>query len=168
MKEKCQLNNFGFICNNNVSRNYLWKDAIHYFVKGTNILAGNFVNFLNYFVLNRNQNTSTINIIWRSTIQTKVYCNQTSDNLISAGSVGISNYLTKNNGRKNHTELTNLSQKCSNDEHECSINHSSAISVLDEIRTKNKNSLIIDNLNIDSLSSKFEQLEILLKGKLIS
>ena len=55
-KTNCQLNNFGFICNDNVTSNYLWKDGIHFTDKGTNILAGNFVNFLNYFVLNRNDN----------------------------------------------------------------------------------------------------------------
>ena len=52
LKEKCQLNNFGFICNDNVSRNYLWKDGIHFDDKGTNILGGN-------FVLHRNQNNAT-------------------------------------------------------------------------------------------------------------
>ena len=55
-KTNCQLNNFGFICNDNVTSNYLWKDGIHFTDKGTNILAGNFVNFLNDFVLNRNDN----------------------------------------------------------------------------------------------------------------
>ena len=41
----------------------MWKNGIHYDDKGTNILAGNIINFLNYFVLNRNQNNATINRI---------------------------------------------------------------------------------------------------------
>ena len=56
LKTKCQLNNFGFIWNGNVTMDYLWKDGIHLTDKSTNILAGNFVNFWNYFVLNRNDN----------------------------------------------------------------------------------------------------------------
>ena len=35
-------------------RDYLWKDGICFTEKGTNILTGNFVNFFDYFVLNRN------------------------------------------------------------------------------------------------------------------
>ena len=56
LKTNCQLNNFSFICNDNVLKDYLWKDVIHFTDKGKNILAVNFVNFLNYFVLNRNDN----------------------------------------------------------------------------------------------------------------
>lgn len=41
----------------------MWKNGVHYDDKGTNIVAGNIINFLNYFVLNRNQNNSTINRI---------------------------------------------------------------------------------------------------------
>ena len=52
--------------------------------------------------------------------------------------MGIPNKITQNSGRKNHTEFTNLSQKFDG----------SPISVLDEIRTKNINRLIISNLNI--------------------
>ena len=56
LKANCQLNNFGFICNDNVSRDNLWTDSIHFPDKGTNILTCNVVQFLNYFVLNRNGN----------------------------------------------------------------------------------------------------------------
>lgn len=38
LKGKRQLKNFGFVCNDNVSINYLWKDGIHYDDKNTNIL----------------------------------------------------------------------------------------------------------------------------------
>ena len=41
LKTKCQLNNFGFICNDNVLKDYLCEGGIHFTGKGTNILAGN-------------------------------------------------------------------------------------------------------------------------------
>ena len=47
------MNGFGFISNDNISRTHLWKDGIHLEDLGTNILAGNFVNFLNRFILSK-------------------------------------------------------------------------------------------------------------------
>ena len=47
------LNGFGFISNDNISRTHLWKDGIHLEDLGTNILAGNFVDFLNRFILSK-------------------------------------------------------------------------------------------------------------------
>ena len=49
LREQCVLNGFGFISNDNISRTHLWKDGIHLEDLGTNILAGNFVDFLNRF-----------------------------------------------------------------------------------------------------------------------
>ena len=57
LKEKCHLMNFGSTCNS-VLQNHLWKDGIHFDDKGTNILAGNFVDFLNYFALDRNHSVT--------------------------------------------------------------------------------------------------------------
>ena len=51
--EQCILNGFGFTYNYNISRTHLWKDGIHLEDIGTNILAGNFVDFLNRFILSR-------------------------------------------------------------------------------------------------------------------
>ena len=42
LKTKCQLNNSGFICNDNVTRDYWWKYGIHFTDTDTNILAGIF------------------------------------------------------------------------------------------------------------------------------
>ena len=53
LREQCILNEFGFISNDNISRTHLWKDAIHLDDLGTNILAGNFVDFLNRFILSK-------------------------------------------------------------------------------------------------------------------
>ena len=51
LREQGELNGFGFISNDNISRTYLWKDGIHLEDLGTSILAGNFVDFLNRFIL---------------------------------------------------------------------------------------------------------------------
>ena len=51
LREQCVLNGFGFISNDNISRTHLWKDGIYLEDLGTNILAGNFVDFLSRFIL---------------------------------------------------------------------------------------------------------------------
>ena len=53
LMEQCILNGFGFICNDNISRTHLWKDGIHLEDLGINIQAGNFVGFLNSFILSK-------------------------------------------------------------------------------------------------------------------
>ena len=64
-------------------------DGIQFTDKGTSILAGNFVNFLNYFFLNKNDNINS-NTIWLRPTDSQLYGNQISDTL-SEGSVGVSN-----------------------------------------------------------------------------
>ena len=58
LREQCVLNPFGFISNDNISRTHLWKDGIHLEDLGTNILAGNFVDFLNRFILSKSSEHS--------------------------------------------------------------------------------------------------------------
>ena len=58
LREQCVLNGFGFISNDNISRTHLWKDGIHLEDFGTNILAGNFVDFLNRFILSKSSEHS--------------------------------------------------------------------------------------------------------------
>ena len=53
LREQCVLNGFGFISNDNISRTHLWKDGIKLEDLGTNSLAGNFVDFLNMFILSK-------------------------------------------------------------------------------------------------------------------
>lgn len=53
LREMCVLNKFGFIPTDNVSRTYLWKDGIHLGDLRNNIVAGNFVNILNRFILSK-------------------------------------------------------------------------------------------------------------------
>ena len=45
------MKGFGFISNDNISRTDLWKDGIHLEDLRTNILARNFVDFLNRLIL---------------------------------------------------------------------------------------------------------------------
>ena len=58
LREPCVLNGFDFISNDNISRTYLWKDEIHLEDLSTNILAGNFVEFLNSFILSKSSEYS--------------------------------------------------------------------------------------------------------------
>ena len=51
-KQQCIFNRFGFITNDNISRTCLWKDG-YLEDLGTNILAGNFADFLNRFTLSK-------------------------------------------------------------------------------------------------------------------
>ena len=51
LREQCILNGLGFISNDNISKTRLWKDEINLEDLGTNILAGNFAEFLNRFIL---------------------------------------------------------------------------------------------------------------------
>ena len=56
LRELCLMNNFNFICNDEISSRFLSRDGIHLVEEGTYILAGNFVNFLNRFLLPRDFN----------------------------------------------------------------------------------------------------------------
>ena len=58
LREQCILNGFGFISNDNISRTHLWKDGIYLEDLGTNIAAGNFVDFLNRFILSKSSEHS--------------------------------------------------------------------------------------------------------------
>ena len=53
LREQCVLNWFGFVSNDNISRTHLWNDGIHLEDLGTNILADNFADFLNRFILSK-------------------------------------------------------------------------------------------------------------------
>ena len=54
LKDKSKESYFYFVCNDIVTRAYLWKDGIHLKNEGTRIFAGNLVDYLNDFVLSKN------------------------------------------------------------------------------------------------------------------
>ena len=58
LRKQCVLSGFGFISSDNISRTHLWKDGIHLEDLGTNILAGNFVDFVNRFILSKSSEYS--------------------------------------------------------------------------------------------------------------
>ena len=58
LREQCVLSGFGFISSDNISRTHLWKDGIHLEDLSTNILAGNFVDFLNRLILSKSGKNS--------------------------------------------------------------------------------------------------------------
>ena len=91
--------------------------------------------------------------------------NQIFDTL-SEGSVRFSNKEFIEGERIKYKEPIKLDKKINGYEHKCSDISSCNVSVLDEIRIKNINRLIIGNLNINSLSSKFDQLKVLIQKKI--
>ena len=54
LKELCVSNNFHFISNDCIGNEFLWKDGIHLIDNGIHMLAGNFVDHINNYVLNIN------------------------------------------------------------------------------------------------------------------
>ena len=54
LRDECERNSFCFVNNDNITREYLWKDGTHLNNDGTRIFAGNLVDFLNEFIFNRN------------------------------------------------------------------------------------------------------------------
>ena len=58
LREQCIFNGFGFISNDNISRTKLWKDGTHSVGFGTNVLAGNCIDFFIGFILSRSSEHS--------------------------------------------------------------------------------------------------------------
>ena len=52
----CSTNGFGYICNDAITTEYLWKDGIHLQDLGTNILSSNFITFVNSFLIDNDNN----------------------------------------------------------------------------------------------------------------
>ena len=43
LKDKCKQNNFHFVCNDNVTKEYLWRDDIHLNNESNRIFLGNLI-----------------------------------------------------------------------------------------------------------------------------
>ena len=52
----CAKNGFGFISNEMITTDYLWKDGIHLLDLATNILSSNFIEFVNKLLINSSYN----------------------------------------------------------------------------------------------------------------
>ena len=56
MRDLFSMNRFGYIRNNAITAEYLWKDGIHLQDLGTNILSSNFITFVNSFLVDNDNN----------------------------------------------------------------------------------------------------------------
>ena len=56
MRDLCSMNGFGYICNDAITTEYLWKDGIHLQDLGTNISSSNFIKFANSFLVDNDSN----------------------------------------------------------------------------------------------------------------
>ena len=82
---------------------------------------------------------------------------ETFDSALISASIGSSD----NSIQKTDKANIELCDQCDNNKDKCDFDRSK----LDKIRIKNFDRLIIGNLNINSLSSKFDQLRLLIQGK---
>ena len=49
--KKCEENGFHFVSNDNILQKHLCKDGVHLTDEGTNIFAGNIVDYIRHFIL---------------------------------------------------------------------------------------------------------------------
>ena len=56
LRDLCSMNGFGYICNDTITTEYLWKDGIHLQDLGTTILSSNFIKFVNSFLVDNDNN----------------------------------------------------------------------------------------------------------------
>ena len=56
LRDLCSMNGFGYICNDAITTEYLWKDGIHLQDLGTNISSSNFIKFANSFLVDNDSN----------------------------------------------------------------------------------------------------------------
>ena len=50
--KKCEKNGFHFVSNGTILRKHLCKDGVHLTDEGTNIFAGNIIDYTSHFILN--------------------------------------------------------------------------------------------------------------------
>ena len=61
MPDLCSMNGFCYICNDAITTEYLWKDGILLQDLGTNILSSNFIEFVNSFLVDNDDNRFWLN-----------------------------------------------------------------------------------------------------------
>ena len=155
LREQYILYGFGFISNNIISRTHSWKGGIHLEDLGTNIRAGNFVDFLNRFISSKSSEDSWLYI----GKHLKGHC----------GNIGV---LIADNSLSPEifSDISNLGSVSSN-WNSCNVKDYDKISsdprlVLENLKLKNNHRLVIGNLNINSISNKFENLKLIIQGKI--
>ena len=49
IEEMCDIENFAYITNDNITQNHLWRDRLHLLESGKAILSQNYIDYLNHF-----------------------------------------------------------------------------------------------------------------------
>ena len=149
------MNGFGFISNDKISRTSLLKDRIHLDDLGTNILVGNFVDFLNRFILSKSSEYS-----W-------LYTDKHLKGLYS----NIGNLISYNPlSPEIISDIINLGSVSSNwnsrNVKDYDKNSSAPKLVSENLNLKNNHRLVIWNHNVNSISNKFDNLKLITQGNI--
>ena len=136
MKTLCLEQGFTFICNSAIAREMLWRDGLHLTNEGTNMLSNNFLQYLKNVPLG---NDNRIFTDW-----------QTNQGRAKGSYKGIEEFSPKD------PEVPKLSNNTN------SKLELSCITNIKKIRSENIDNVIIGTLNINSLSSKFDDLKVLI------
>ena len=150
------MNRFCFISNNNISRTQSWIDGIHLEDLCTNFVASNFADFLNRFILSKSGEHSWLHA--RKHLK-GLYGNigvLISDNYPTS-EVILSDVSTPGSVSSNW-----YSRKVKDNDKNCS----NPRWVLENLKLKNNHRLVIGNLNINSTSNKFDNLKLIIQGKI--
>ena len=149
------MNGFGFISNDKISRTRLLKDGIHLEDLGTNILVGNFVDFLNRFILSKSSEYS-----WLYTDKHLKGLYSNIGNLISYNP--LSPEIT--------SDIINLGSVSSNwnsrNVKDYDKNSSDPKLVSENLNLKNNHRLVIWIHNVNSISNKFDNLKLITQGNI--
>ena len=138
----CKINNVYFLSNGNICRNFICDDGAHLNQKGTHILASNLITFIN----------SIFNFNWLySEFCLTENCNS---RCLSGNNINESTKLS-NNSYSVLSPWTNINEEVNEE----------TLSILNKRRKDSFDRLIFGNLNINSISSKFDQMKFLLQGK---
>ena len=124
LRDECKRNKFQFISNDNITREVLWRDGLHWNNDGTCIFASNRADFWNNFIFNKS--------IWLTE--------------------GDNNTLDKDNCKQSFDPSNESKHNNSMNYNNNVISHEKVIEkdfyLLCNLRVKNVNGPIIENLNI--------------------
>ena len=136
----CKTSIFYFICNNVIDTTFLWKDGLHLTYEGISKLSDNFLEYLTSFLLPSNDfnvNECNNNLDFSQSHNSDI-------------SIDIKETMQK-------SKITGNCKSTSTADLDC-------VSRFKEIRTQKFSNVIIDNLNINSLAFKLDELRLLATG----
>ena len=157
LKEQCALDKFGFTYNRNISRLHILKDGIHLSDLGTNILASNFIDFLNRFILSKSIEYSGLYTDKHLKGLNDNIDAQIPDNSLSPELVNDINNLGSASSNWNSHNVKDYVKSSSDPK-----------LVLEYLKFKSNSRLVIGNLNINTLSNIFDELKLIIPRKVDS